>query len=715
MGFLKRFFSLSSKRSKKSKRHHHEDHDTASHLPVQPEANEDATRLLRSSSAHFSVVKEVDYASLPPIPHPINHIVTPATTPARSASSLQRQGTYTVTVHERTVHSRTEFPNANPPLRHSNEVPPELPHREIAYFDESPTRARFDPKTVPFTPHDQSRVLRLRQDPSVASLLNMFDDKGRINSNAFSNTPRTEAPIEEIGKQQVKRSGSTLRQLLGAPESGNAYDETAMMGDISWAERFLGEHDDDDNDDSASIASSTSLPLETPKDSYPHAHSNPQVIMDTAFSIENSLTEMSVNYPTFSSMEVELSGSTSINVDATCETSAVTEAKLGQIPEFYIAANPETPQRPATEIFGFLTERRKSIRQQKEQQRERELPAVPTPSISDSSSQLKTPMSTSNLFSTPHTNNSSPATTNSDTSSGQIHTATITKLTPVMNPLSRSTDTLNILQSYTPTPGYPKYPLATPSSEHRVRFDDDTTGDRRTLTSQATGSSVPRHHTGSTIRSQPTGSTIQTHTTGSSSSSRPSRIPKGPRPAPIASHETEIAYLGRPTTPSASTSNLDLPSENAQKPSRIPKTSTGVPRSRTPDPFSLPQYSSRQRTTSRGSIAPVIFDDDEDYRTETPVPVRRSASRKPVPVLDKENSPVSSDTPTAQPKTPQSHARHIFDSRHPNLIHGQAPSPASSTELSSFTKDMMTNLRQQKQTAKEARRQQALAFAGFAR
>ena len=67
MSFIKRFFSL-SKGSKKSKKQRHEDHDTASDLPAQPEATErDATRLLRSSSAHFSVVKEVDYASLPPI------------------------------------------------------------------------------------------------------------------------------------------------------------------------------------------------------------------------------------------------------------------------------------------------------------------------------------------------------------------------------------------------------------------------------------------------------------------------------------------------------------------------------------------------------------------------------------------------------------------------------------------------------------------------
>lgn len=178
-----------------------------------------------------------------PQAHPINNVLTPATTPARSACSLQRQGTYTVTVHERTVHSRTEFPNANPPLRRNGGDQPELPHREMAYFDESPTRVRHDSNSAPFTPHDQSRVLKLRRDPSVASLLTMFDDIGRIRSDAFSNTPRAEAPIEDIGREQNKRTGSTLRQLLGAPESENINEfanETAMMGDISWAEHFLG-------------------------------------------------------------------------------------------------------------------------------------------------------------------------------------------------------------------------------------------------------------------------------------------------------------------------------------------------------------------------------------------------------------------------------------------------------------------------------------------
>lgn len=153
---------------------------------------------------------------------------------------MKRSGTYTVTVHGRTIHSRTEFPNANPPL---NDGPKEkAPHVDLQYYDESPTKPKShpNPKSVPFTPRDQGRLLRLRQDPSVASLLNMYDDKGRIQSNAFSNTPPTPAPVYEVeGREQKKRTGSTLRQLLGEPETGHMADCTAMEGDISWAEREL--------------------------------------------------------------------------------------------------------------------------------------------------------------------------------------------------------------------------------------------------------------------------------------------------------------------------------------------------------------------------------------------------------------------------------------------------------------------------------------------
>lgn len=72
MGFFKRFFSLGSKKSRRRQQARHEELVDANGRIVQAaepwnQADRDATRLLRSSSAHFSVVSEVDYSSLPPL------------------------------------------------------------------------------------------------------------------------------------------------------------------------------------------------------------------------------------------------------------------------------------------------------------------------------------------------------------------------------------------------------------------------------------------------------------------------------------------------------------------------------------------------------------------------------------------------------------------------------------------------------------------------
>ena len=148
------------------------------------------------------------------------------TSPSRS-SSVQTRRTYTVTIRDRKVEALTVFPNANPPL-------------------ETPTRPSHDrtdssgqvPELSPVTPKDQNRLRVLRQDPSVASLLNMYDNHGHLDSKAFSNTPTAhEKEFSRDGRAQVKRSGSTLRQLLGNPDSNHR--TSATEGDISWAEAFL--------------------------------------------------------------------------------------------------------------------------------------------------------------------------------------------------------------------------------------------------------------------------------------------------------------------------------------------------------------------------------------------------------------------------------------------------------------------------------------------
>jgi hypothetical protein len=68
MGFLQRYFSIGTRRSKKQKGVDVYDVPPVPDLRRQHEQQEETVnRLLRSSSARFAVMREVDYASLPPL------------------------------------------------------------------------------------------------------------------------------------------------------------------------------------------------------------------------------------------------------------------------------------------------------------------------------------------------------------------------------------------------------------------------------------------------------------------------------------------------------------------------------------------------------------------------------------------------------------------------------------------------------------------------
>lgn len=154
--------------------------------------------------------------------HPIDSVVPLPKSSSTTIASVSARSTYSVTIHGRTVHSRTEFPNAYPPMDVSS-----TPKRS-----NSPRRRS---KSVPITPRDKSRLLALRQDPSVASLLNHYDDQGHLSSTIFSNTP---SPLKQ-GRVQRRHTGSTLRQLLGHPSFPDLRNGNAES-DISWAEKYLG-------------------------------------------------------------------------------------------------------------------------------------------------------------------------------------------------------------------------------------------------------------------------------------------------------------------------------------------------------------------------------------------------------------------------------------------------------------------------------------------
>ncbi|KAI0923737.1 hypothetical protein AcV5_009206 [Taiwanofungus camphoratus] len=679
MGFLKRFFSLtSSKKSKKKQKHSRNADSVDSEGRIVQTQNPDAdvNRLLRSTSARFAVVAELDYASLPPLPHPINHLAPTPTfssshSPARSTASVQRSGTYVVKVHERTLHSRTEFPNANPPLLPHDE--PRTPEQEQQ--DRHGSNASRPPlKEVLFTPRDEGRLLALRRDPSVASLLNMYDEQGRLDSNAFSNTPPTPAPIHE-GHEQRKRTGSTLRQLLGNPDVENSRHGNTTEGDISWAERFLEEQDGG----ASPRSSSSSLPPDTPTDTlFPHDLSERHITTNTSFSgFEH---ETSMNCPAISSLEVEVSGTT--------ETEASAIVSIADVP--HVALDLKTPQR-AAEVFGFLVERRKPMR-------EHSLPALPLSTGTLAKLNSESNSSSSHLSPpTPDTATSSPTSfedSQSHVSHAQIRTATLTKLSTapaVLNPFSSSTASSHY-------------------DSEAARHCENPTANLHSTDASPEG---PKVRQATTISTPSDVTNIPA-----------SRIPRGPRPQRPKQELSNVYQADLliddthrcPSAPEArhksdmfrSTTSASIPLD--------PRIQRGTEPHNTLTPIVLLQH---RRSGSRASIIENMPSDleDTDYVVYKATGPTRAGRARELDWEDKENSAEISPNPSPGytkttkpasgllPTTPL-RSRSIFDVRFSNGDYGDgvAPSPASSSELSPVAQDIMTNLRKQRMRAREADR-----------
>jgi hypothetical protein len=136
----------------------------------------------------------------------------------------QSRDSFKVTVHGRVRHSSTEFPFANPPLQpsHSRSITPSTLDSVLA----SPV----DEQPLPLSPGEARQLQRLRQDPSLTSLMNVWDAGGQPRAELFVNTPC--AP----------KRRPTLRALLGSeplPRKQPVPGSPEHEGDISWAERFL--------------------------------------------------------------------------------------------------------------------------------------------------------------------------------------------------------------------------------------------------------------------------------------------------------------------------------------------------------------------------------------------------------------------------------------------------------------------------------------------
>lgn len=244
MGFLKRIFSFGSRKKRSpAPQTSTPSIDNEQRRKLEEEHEAAVGRILRSSSSRYAIVKETDYSNLPPLrkplcyvigshtessspAHPINDVLAGCnTTPKEGTSSLRlspsvsslasstlsRQSTFSVTVHDRQRHAATEFPNANPELGDDTNTPTQRSKRH-------------------------SHQLGLRSDPSVVSLISLYDEHGRLPAETFSNSPPS---AEKQERPQKKRGGSTLRELLGGSDSLESKSGGHLESDISWAEQYL--------------------------------------------------------------------------------------------------------------------------------------------------------------------------------------------------------------------------------------------------------------------------------------------------------------------------------------------------------------------------------------------------------------------------------------------------------------------------------------------
>ncbi|EIW79325.1 hypothetical protein CONPUDRAFT_74789 [Coniophora puteana RWD-64-598 SS2] len=318
MGLFKKLFSIGSKKA--GKRRLAAEYATPlpsqDHLEVISEDDQEAavTRLLRSTSPRFVVESEDDDDFLAPLPHPINQICSPAASTTSLLASISTRSNYTVTLTGRTVHSRTEFPNANLSMNK-----PATPERSA---NDDTIRQRA--KSTPLTPQERSRLGKLRADPSVASLLDAYDEHGCLDSEIFSNTP----PTQKVGRRQKHRTtGSTLRSLMGVPDV-STMSQNSTDNVVSWAERCLGD------DESLSSSSGLATPTDVPSRRLLPKESNSSISYSTE-------CETSMN--TFNSLEVELSD-TGTEIDET----------PSRLPYDSTQTNFH-----ASQVFDFLTEKKK--------------------------------------------------------------------------------------------------------------------------------------------------------------------------------------------------------------------------------------------------------------------------------------------------------------------------------------------------------------------
>ncbi|KAF9482540.1 hypothetical protein BDN70DRAFT_874888 [Pholiota conissans] len=659
MGLLKRLFSMGSKKNKKERPpiiHNVPVPElpwaglptaSSSNLPNNDEEHEAAVgRLLRSSSARFTESSDLNYATLPPLPHPINHVIqTPGSSAVSLASTtISQRGTYNVTVHKRRRHTSTEIP----PVPTNNGSPSK----------KSNTNAKRSSLLA-----EDSRVLRLRSDPSVASLLELYDEHGKVAANAFSNdSPARNAEPPKDGRAQVRRNGSTLRQLLGVSTGMCSRDENesgSAEGDISWAERFLAETD--------AASSTSSIAIKTP--TTPHYYTQP-LKPEASFITDGDISISTIDNPAISSMEVEVSTISDISMQVH-EFSKVDHTGP------YMNTNPSTPQR-ASQVFEFLTRKRSTTAANLD----RTLPELPSCFSSPSDDHG------SNLnfhFNDPPPFTFAPTRMSAMPTSFHDNTPRPSRTRPQSSVLEHSPSILDKRESQ-----YLRSAFSDDSHEthyasgiHVHQDPQDTIQNTNTQETKANDIKV--------IMNGPT-KVIVTAPTPSAHGDLPSRLPRGPRALPKKSSSGSVK----------------------RRRSALVEVSNSSSSASVSDPFAAPAPRRRPQTNRRSSQTSVNSQTRGSYDECYPSRIRQPEVVSPSMGQHKENQlglSVKSELPSTPLRSNTTGSRSLLRTVvqqamfHPPLSTTTTPSPASSSEMSPVGRQIMMDVRQQRMHAREVERE----------
>ncbi|PVF97121.1 hypothetical protein CPB86DRAFT_786301 [Serendipita vermifera] len=236
--------------------------DTASSQVL---ADEQFTRILRSSSSNYKILNKVDYWNLGPIEHPIDAIkddeiksvlyaqpsegilspnmkasldntLPTLTRPLQRSSTLTRAASivsttstsaYKVTIHRRRVHSRISFPDANRALELLHATPSNSMSSSI---EESPCASTAGPNLPsdgdsPHVLRDARPLERMASAPLPSLLaaneaLMLHKDPRHVRQMEASNSVRKQASsISQIRPVSILRASGPQSQRTGYPSS----------------------------------------------------------------------------------------------------------------------------------------------------------------------------------------------------------------------------------------------------------------------------------------------------------------------------------------------------------------------------------------------------------------------------------------------------------------------------------------------------------------